>query len=316
LAIEKALTIQFPGLGADGSRAFAEEYWGRRPLYAPGAGPDAALQLTPECVYQSFIENLPTEAAFTCFHPSFEDPIERRQLLLQLWREGCPPSVEQIQAFNNTSALLIAAPQRFFSPLARLVTELSALLHCQFGCNLYMTKPKSHAFPAHVDQHHVLAVQLNGRKQWLVWRPRGAALCPGPYPGHADPPGEPLTWTTAPGDALYIPVGWIHRAKAVSDVSLHATLSIMLPRWRDWLHECLGEATCRQLIQISTLSLDEWEILGAEIPLGFSQAKGIGFFAKGPTAQSMVELVKRRLPTQLDRVRKRLNDEMRSVNIR
>lgn len=286
------VALQFPG---SRGREFAEVYWDRRPYHASQAVTSDALGLTEDALYQCFIERCPTEPAFACYQPECEDLDEARQILLKLWGDGRPPSLEALRQFNEGNALLVVGAHRVLPVLAGLLGDVSTFFHCRLGCNLYLTRPASRVFAAHIDAHHVLAVQLYGAKEWLLWPPEKPRAPAGPCPGGADPPGEPLRWITVAGDLLYIPVGWVHRAKAAAQVSVHATVSVTPLRWHDWLRDRLGADGWLQLIQQGDFSQGELALLDSEVPMRFCPAEGIYFHPDPTSAEPIAGLVARRL---------------------
>jgi ribosomal protein L16 Arg81 hydroxylase len=99
--------------------------------------------------------------------------------------------------------------------------------------NAYVTPPANRGFDAHYDVHDVFVLQTAGQKRWIVHRPV-----------HVDPlPSQPWTDHRAaitervadeavidavlsPGDALYLPRGWIHSAESLETTSIHLTVGV------------------------------------------------------------------------------------------
>ena len=93
--------------------------------------------------------------------------------------------------------------------------------------------PSSRGFSAHYDVHDVFVLQLAGRKHWTIhapvladplrdqpWGQRSAAVA-------AAAQEQPVIDTVLePGDALYLPRGWLHAATALGEVSAHLTVGI------------------------------------------------------------------------------------------
>jgi ribosomal protein L16 Arg81 hydroxylase len=85
--------------------------------------------------------------------------------------------------------------------------------------NAYVTPPQSRGFAAHYDVHDVFVLQVAGRKRWYVHEP----VLVDPLPDQpwdqrktevtaraAEPPL--MDTVLAPGDALYLPRGFLHSA--------------------------------------------------------------------------------------------------------
>ena len=100
--------------------------------------------------------------------------------------------------------------------------------------NAYVTPPSSRGFSAHYDVHDVFVLQLAGRKHWTIHAPVLARPAARPAVGTAVGRGgrgrassEPAIDTVLePGDALYLPRGWLHAATALGEVSAHLTVGI------------------------------------------------------------------------------------------
>ncbi|MFC7344509.1 JmjC domain-containing protein [Saccharopolyspora griseoalba] len=97
--------------------------------------------------------------------------------------------------------------------------------------NIYLTTQDSSGFALHWDDHDVLIVQLDGRKQWEVRGPSRVAPMFRDTDPNVEPPDD-LVWsgTLQPGDVLHIPRGYWHRASRADEGpgghSLHATFGL------------------------------------------------------------------------------------------
>jgi JmjC domain len=99
--------------------------------------------------------------------------------------------------------------------------------------NAYVTPASSTGFSAHYDVHDVFVLQIAGTKRWHVhapvhhdplrtqpWNDRAAAV-------RARATEEPLLDEVLhPGDALYLPRGYLHSATAQGEVSAHLTVGV------------------------------------------------------------------------------------------
>src|SRR6185503_13388978 len=125
----------------------------------------------------------------------------------------------------------VAALYRTWPPVIDFCTRLAAELGHPVQANSYVTPPSSRGFSAHYDVHDVFVLQLAGRKHWTIhapvlddplrdqpWGQRSAAVA-------AAAEQEPVIDTVLePGDALYLPRGWLHAATALGEVSAHLTV--------------------------------------------------------------------------------------------
>lgn len=107
--------------------------------------------------------------------------------------------------------------------------KLQEYFHCMVGANIYLTPPNSQGFAPHYDDIEAFVLQIEGKKEWLLYPPRNGSEH---LPRESSPNfqenelGEPaLQQILQPGDMLYFPRGWIHQARTVEDQhSLHITL--------------------------------------------------------------------------------------------
>src|SRR4029079_7870032 len=135
--------------------------------------------------------------------------------------------------FGDGATVVLQALHRMWPPVIEVCTRLAAELGHPVQANAYVTPPSSRGFSAHYDVHDVFVLQLAGRKHWTIhapvladplrdqaWGQRSAAVA-------AAAEQEPVIDTVLePGDALYLPRGWLHAATALGEVSAHLTVGI------------------------------------------------------------------------------------------
>jgi uncharacterized RmlC-like cupin family protein len=83
----------------------------------------------------------------------------------------------------------------------------------QAWANLYVTPPRTQAFPHHKDRNEGFLFQLSGEKLWQLCQPDT------PKKTHS-------TVRVQAGDLLYIPQGWYHSAQAGDGISAHLTIAL------------------------------------------------------------------------------------------
>ena len=112
-------------------------------------------------------------------------------------------------------------------------TRLAAELGHPVQANSYVTPPSSRGFSAHYDVHDVFVLQLAGRKHWTIHAPCSPTRCATSRGGSGPPRSPPrrrssrvIDTVLEPGDALYLPRGWLHAATALGEVSAHLTVGI------------------------------------------------------------------------------------------
>jgi hypothetical protein len=136
-------------------------------------------------------------------------------------------------AIGDGATLVLQALHRTWPPLVDFGSQLAAELGHPVQINAYITPPQNQGFAPHYDVHDVFVLQVGGRKQWTVHAPVvEAPLDNQPWEGRRDEVAartsdEPLLDTVLePGDALYLPRGTIHAAKAQGETSIHLTIGV------------------------------------------------------------------------------------------
>ena len=119
-------------------------------------------------------------------------------------------------------------------PARDIRRALESALPVAVSCYAFWTPPERRGMLPHRDGSHVLAIQLEGRKQWRVYgSPEHVASDAGLAPGISGPTHE---FVLEPGDLLYLPHGWPHEATAIGEQnSLHLTFTLAEPTPEDLL---------------------------------------------------------------------------------
>ncbi|PWW64749.1 cupin domain-containing protein [Actinokineospora spheciospongiae] len=217
--------------------AFAAEHWGRAPLLSPaGTLPKA-------------FEDLLTLG-------DVDELLSRRGLrtpFLRVAKNGSVLSSAQFTApggvgaeigdqvsddkvahvFDQGATLVLQGLHRLWPPVIDFAAQLGVDLGHPVQVNAYITPASSQGFSAHYDVHDVFVLQVAGEKRWLVHEPVHAdPLRDQPWDQHsaavaARAEEEPLIdEVLRPGDALYLPRGYLHSARALGGVSAHLTVGI------------------------------------------------------------------------------------------
>ncbi len=147
------------------------------------------------------------------------------------------------------ATLVLQALHRNWPPLVRFGSRLSGELGHPVQINCYLTPPQNQGFAPHYDTHDVFVLQVAGRKRWVAHRP----VLTDPLPGQdweqrraavaaraAEPPL--LDLVLQPGDALYLPRGFIHSAMAQGETSIHLTVGVHPVTRHSLLKHLLAEA--------------------------------------------------------------------------
>jgi len=137
------------------------------------------------------------------------------------------------EQFADGATVVLQALHRTHAPLARFAADLAADLGHPVQVNAYVTPPQNQGFSSHYDVHDVFVLQVAGEKRWRLHAP--VVTDPerdDPWTDHrvavqaraAEAPY--LEIVLRPGDALYLPRGWLHAATALGEVSAHLTVGV------------------------------------------------------------------------------------------
>ena len=138
-----------------------------------------------------------------------------------------------MQLYAEGATLVLQGLHRIWPPLIDFAHRLGEELSQPLQINAYLTPPGSQGFATHYDTHDVFVLQIEGTKRWRVHPP----VLPDPlerqeWGGRADEVAASAEGPAAldvilePGDALYLPRGWLHSAEAQGARSLHLTVGI------------------------------------------------------------------------------------------
>jgi lysine-specific demethylase/histidyl-hydroxylase NO66 len=135
--------------------------------------------------------------------------------------------------FADGHTIVLQGLHRLWPPLIDFAGALASDLGHPVQINAYITPPSSQGFSAHYDVHDVFVLQVAGEKLWRIHEPvvtdprrdepwtdhRAAVEARG-----AEPPL--IDTVLRPGDALYLPRGYLHAAEAVGGTSCHLTVGV------------------------------------------------------------------------------------------
>ncbi|QYG06806.1 cupin domain-containing protein [Janthinobacterium sp. PAMC25594] len=145
-----------------------------------------------------------------------------------------------------------------------LCNQVSRFSGAEAVANGYISFGDKETFGNHWDTHDVFAVQLLGRKRWLVYEP----TFPLPLPGQTslnckgDCPSEPvIDEILEAGDILYIPRGWWHTAVPLDEETFHVAIGTHPPKIIDYINWISKNSlpdllSCRTSIRLDDFSAD------------------------------------------------------------
>ena len=235
---------------------FAAEHWNRRPLLVRAAdrAPTGVRGFDDLLSPADVDELLGPRGLRTPFFTLVQDGTGLpRSSFTRTGRAGnqllgdLPDSDGIALAHARGATIVLQALHRVWPPLADFCRSLALELGHQTQVNAYVTPPGAQGFKPHHDTHDVLVLQVDGRKHWTIHPPAvelplksqpSSALGPDPVGGR---PPE-IDVVLEPGDALYLPRGWLHSAQTTDDRSIHLTVGLLATTWADVLTDLLGGA--------------------------------------------------------------------------
>ncbi|MBX7454939.1 cupin domain-containing protein [Mycolicibacterium sp. 3033] len=222
---------------ATDTHTFATTYWGRAPLLSPAEAlpRDFSVLLSPDAVDELIAER------------GVRSPFIRLAKEGDLLAKDCylgpagfgaemPDQVDSAKVlgeFASGATIVLQGLHRLWPPVIDFVRQAVDELGHPVQANAYVTPPGNRGFDFHYDVHDVFVLQASGHKRWVVHEPVHAHPLPSqPWTQHRAAIAERVTGepvidaVLAPGDALYLPRGWVHAAQAQDTTSIHLTVGV------------------------------------------------------------------------------------------
>lgn len=162
---------------------------------------------------------------------------------------GNPDLPALYAAFSQGYTLVLNAVDQRWRTISMMSRELEEELGHRVGVNAYFTPAKSQGFLPHADDHDVLILQVDGAKDWKIYRPEVYLPLENQRPEvKVEALGRPiLTARLKSGDVLYVPRGFIHEGSTEDAPSLHLTVGMHPFRWIDAMKEVLDLAAAENV---------------------------------------------------------------------
>ena len=216
---------------------FAEQYWGRRPLLTRAAQLPARFDdLLGESAVDELLSRRGLRTPFLRVAKDGDIVAPARYTRGGGAGAGAGDQVADdmvLQQLDCGATLVLQALHRTWPPLVTFGSQLSGELGHPVQINAYVTPPQNRGFAAHYDVHDVFVLQVAGRKQWRVHSPVLAdPLRDQPWEQRRTAVAQRARETPlidevlAPGDALYLPRGYLHSAVAIGELSIHLTVGV------------------------------------------------------------------------------------------
>jgi hypothetical protein len=249
---------------------FARDFWGRQPLLSPaGSLPSAFGDLFSERAVDELIAERGVRTPFirmaqegSVLSPSaFTGPGGFGAEV------GDQVSSEKVLAeFAAGATIVLQGLHRLWPPLIDFTRRLVDDLGHPAQVNAYVTPASSRGFDPHYDVHDVFVLQIAGEKHWRIHSPvHPDPLRDQPWGDHREAVAReaqnaPVIDTVLrPGDALYLPRGWLHSAEALGGTSVHLTVGV-------------AAYTRADVVRALVSTLGEVPALRGSLPLGIDLA--------------------------------------------
>lgn len=230
---------------------FFEEYWERRPLMVRRDRP---------AFYDELLSLDEIDRALTTLDLRYPNVV-----LKNAARDVAPEEytiggealdvARLYQLFTEGSTMTLAYMDDVIPSLTELCRGLESTFSHPIQANVYLTPPGNQGAKVHYDTHDVFVLQVTGSKRWTTYgAPVELPLRNQNFDPEAHRVGESeLQFELSAGDAVYIPRGHLHEARATNTVSLHITVGILAYTWTDFLLEsvadaCLNDAAFRKAL--------------------------------------------------------------------
>lgn len=287
---------------------FAEQHWGRRPLLTRGGDRPRAEATFSDLLDADAVDELVSERGLRTpfLRMAKGGTVIGPQRFTRSGGAGATVADQVaddkiLDQLANGATLVLQALHRTWPPVIRFSSVLAAEIGHPVQVNAYITPPENQGFAAHYDNHDVFVLQVSGRKRWRVHEP----VVIDPLPGEnweqrrsevaaraAEPPL--LDTVLEPGDALYLPRGYLHSATALGDLTIHLTIGV---------HPLTQNTLLRHLVEVAGADA----ALRTSLPMGVDlsdPAVLAGHLAQ--TAEALAAFARRSDPGRADAVAARI----------
>lgn len=231
-----------------GVASFLDHHWARSPLHLPGDDPSAFADLfTLDDVDHLVASSFARTPTFRLVRNGSPLPPARYTKTARVGGQnvtGAGDPRRVFQEFADGATIVLQGLQRYWPPITGFCRQLERELNFAVQANAYITPPGSQGLAVHYDTHDVFVLQVGGSKEWEVYDP----VYPDPLPSQPwasrkrEPAPATLSVKLAKGDVLYVPRGFLHSARAQTDLSAHLTIGIHSETRHDVLRHVVEEA--------------------------------------------------------------------------
>jgi ribosomal protein L16 Arg81 hydroxylase len=150
---------------------------------------------------------------------------------------GFPDPAAIRRYLDQGASLKLNQPSDWHRPTRALARELEEFLPVAVASYVFWTPAEQRGMLPHRDAAHVVAIQLEGRKEWHLYAEPAQIGADAGLDVNSSRPTH--VFTMEPGDVLYLPHGWPHDAIAKDGASLHLTFTLTEPTPEDLVEALL-----------------------------------------------------------------------------
>lgn len=215
---------------------FIDKHWGQAPLVCSVPGPARALALLSIADVDTLLtQRAPRLPLVRLVRDGQTLPTARFTTAGRIGSTAVADLLDPARIaaeFAAGATVSLQGAHRYWQPLTELCRSLEAALSHPFQANAYLSPPGATGLQVHHDTHDVFVLQVEGSKHFDVYDPAVTLPVAGQHWTSAHPPGEPvISVDLKPGDCLYMPRGWRHRAFTTTSHSLHLTIGLLGYTW-------------------------------------------------------------------------------------
>lgn len=218
--------------------AFTKEYWHRRPgVFKPDCPPTPFTIEDLDVALSGGLLRSPYLVMTRTGPDGKSDPLlcTSSRMVHQATYEGFADEGQIIAQLEHGGTLLLHRIDQWHAPTRELLASLAVELGRRIEAFFFVTPAGEQGLPLHRDDADVIVVQITGSKRWYVHAgPESGDWRPDKVPD-GETPAELLQVTLHPGEVLYIPRGFAHRAAGSGGLSTHLSLTIREVITRDLL---------------------------------------------------------------------------------
>ena len=216
---------------------FAERYWGREPLLSTGAELGSGFgDLFSSGAVDELITSRGVRTPF--IRMAQDGAVLAASAYTASGGYGAEianqaSSDKVLDEFADGATIVLQGLHRLWPPITDFTRALVDDLGHPAQVNAYVTPPSSQGFEPHYDTHDVFVLQISGEKHWRIHAPvLTDPLRTQPWSDHRAAVARAATQEPVieavlrPGDAVYLPRGWIHSATALGATSVHLTVGM------------------------------------------------------------------------------------------